>query len=100
MTTIPGLPAAASVSLDDLTAVDQSVAASVSPNGRKTRSATLSQLQSLIAGPIINVMSPPFKAKGNGVADDTIAIQAAIDFCEAQGGGTLLVPRGSLISNK
>lgn len=35
-----------------------------------------------------------FGARGDGVANDAAAIQAAIDRCARQGGGTVLVPSG------
>ena len=38
-----------------------------------------------------------FGAVGNGVTDDTSAIQAAIDAVKALGGGTVLVPEGSYV---
>jgi len=45
--------------------------------------------------PIVNTQS--FKLKND--KDDTSSIQKAIDFCATQGGGTLVAPQGSLISN-
>lgn len=40
-----------------------------------------------------------FGAMGDGVTDDTAAIQAAIDFVYAAGGGTVLVPTGVYLIN-
>ena len=34
-----------------------------------------------------------FGAKGDGVTDDAVAIQKAIDLCSAEGGGVVLIPR-------
>lgn len=42
-----------------------------------------------------SVSAKAFGAKGNGVADDTLAIQAAIDHVNSIGGGTVTVPDGT-----
>src|SRR5438105_11199771 len=38
-----------------------------------------------------------FGAKGDGKATDTLAVQAAIDACHRDQGGTVLVPAGDFI---
>ena len=40
-----------------------------------------------------------FGAKGNGISDDTLSIQAAINALAAAGGGTLQVPSGTYLLN-
>ena len=47
--------------------------------------------------PYVDVRS--FGAKGDGVTDDTAAIQTAIDTVGAAGGGTVLVPKGTFLVN-
>ncbi len=47
----------------------------------------------------IDVMKSPFGAKGDGVTDDTIAIQNAIDYCYSKGGGTVLLPSRKFLIN-
>jgi polygalacturonase len=39
-----------------------------------------------------------YGAKGDGIAKDTAAIQAAIDACARQGGGTVRLPAGTYLS--
>lgn len=39
-----------------------------------------------------------YGAKGNGVTKDTASIQKAIDVCESQGGGTVLLSAGTYVS--
>ena len=41
-----------------------------------------------------NVKAAPYFAKGDGVADDAAAIQAALDDAGAAGGGTVYLPQG------
>jgi hypothetical protein len=42
-----------------------------------------------------NVKDPQFGAVGNGIADDTMAINSALMYLNAQGGGTLFIPVGT-----
>ena len=46
-----------------------------------------------------DVTDPVYGATGDGTTDDTVAIQAAIDACEAAGGGTVYFPRGVYVVN-
>lgn len=41
---------------------------------------------------VVNVTDPQFGAKGDAFTDDTKAIQAAIDYVAAQGGGVVILP--------
>lgn len=58
----------------------------------KGASVSKEQLRKHLPGPVANVQG--FGAKGNGKADDTLAIQAAIDWTVSQGGGTVYLPAG------
>lgn len=42
----------------------------------------------------VSVKSPPFNAAGDGLADDTAAIQQALDATGSRGGGTVYLPQG------
>ncbi|HDR7795306.1 TPA: BppU family phage baseplate upper protein [Bacillus luti] len=43
----------------------------------------------------INVRQPPYNAKGDGIADDTAAIQAALTYIKTNGYGTVWFPNGT-----
>jgi hypothetical protein len=45
----------------------------------------------------VNVKSSPYNAKGDGVTDDTNAIQQALDDVGAVGGGVVFVPEGNYL---
>lgn len=58
------------------------------------------QLMSLTSQSIAyNVKTPPYNAKGNGVADDTTTIQTCINDCASSGGGYVYVPSGTYMIN-
>lgn len=46
-------------------------------------------------GIYLDVTAPPYNAVGDGVANDYTAINNAAAACEAQGGGTVFIPRGT-----
>lgn len=49
------------------------------------------------ANPVFNVKLDPYGAVGDGVADDTAEIQAAIDACSVAGGGIVFFPAGTYL---
>jgi len=48
--------------------------------------------------PVYNVKGKRFGAVGNGVANDTVAVQAALDAAKAAGGGTVYFPAGTYLT--
>ena len=43
----------------------------------------------------VNAQNPPYSAKGNGVTDDTAAIQSALNDAGTKGGGIVFLPLGN-----
>lgn len=43
----------------------------------------------------VNIKNAPFNAVGDGVANDTVAIQNAINHCSSVGGGVVFAPAGT-----
>jgi len=81
--------------LTNLSATPGSVAV-FDPGRRLTNSpVTASDLSSLTGIGIINIKAAPYNAKGDGVADDTKAIQQALDDAAARGGGRIYIPQGT-----
>ena len=48
---------------------------------------------------VYNVKNSTYGALGDGAADDTVAIQAAIDACNTAGGGIVFFPEGTYIAS-
>jgi hypothetical protein len=49
----------------------------------------------VVSGGVFNVKDPAYSAVGDGVPDDTAAIQAALTACNAAGGGKVYWPAGT-----
>ncbi|MDO4713626.1 MAG: glycosyl hydrolase family 28-related protein [bacterium] len=81
--------AGASFIRDDITLTVQEN--TQSPLGQKLGVHVPAPMTSFVA----NVKDPVYGAKGDGVTDDTVAIQKAIDAVHAQGGGIVEVPAGT-----
>ncbi|WP_406866698.1 glycosyl hydrolase family 28-related protein [Priestia megaterium] len=48
----------------------------------------------------VNIKQPPFNAKGDGVTDDTIAIQMALEYASANRIGNVFFPKGNYLVSK
>lgn len=60
----------------------------------------VNDIRNIIVGPTMyNVKSTQYGAKGDGAADDSLAIQAALDDCRVAGGGMVFIPPGTYMTS-
>ena len=81
------------VSATDLAASGGSSMIGYMPAGTDAVATTVQQQLRNIQGWTVNVKDAPYYAKGDGITDDTAAIQAAVDYVKDLG-GTIFFPRG------
>lgn len=86
----PARPASAQAAGGRAAPYARGAAADPSPAGGGASAAALLQ-----TGDYINVKDAPYNAAGNGTANDTRAIQSAIDAAVAAGGGAVFLPPGT-----
>lgn len=60
---------------------------------------TFSNSPAIAAGKIVNVKAAPFFAKGDGITDDSAAIQAAVNAAGVTPGNIVLFPSGNYLHN-
>lgn len=83
------------VSAADLSASTGASGVGYLPAGTGAVATTVEQQLRNIQSWQVNVKDAPFYAKGDGITDDTAAIQAAITAVSAAGGGTVYFPQGN-----
>ncbi len=65
--------------------------------GEFTWNSMVVEMQKRITELSLNVRGDPFQAAGDGVSDDSPAIQSAIDACARMGGGYVFLPAGNYL---
>lgn len=70
----------------------------VNPATNPASPPTLAQMNQAFSNVTVNVSS--YGAFGNGVSNDTLAVQRAIDFVQNNGGGTVYFPAGTFLHTK
>lgn len=58
---------------------------------------TINAILNHLDGLLVSIKAPAFGAVGDGLTDDTVAIQDAIDAVNAAGGGIVFVPEGTFL---
>jgi hypothetical protein len=67
------------------------------PNDHNLIEAGLATLWGAAEQSVFNVQGPPYNATGNGVTDDTVAIQNAINAANTAGGGVVYFPAATYL---
>ena len=100
---LDGVDLRANGSVSNLTLLGRTVVPGIIPNrvtvlnanGVLTGSVTSGDELAFLSGlRMTNVKAPPYLAAGDGVIDDTTALQSAFDDAAAGGGGLIFIPQG------
>lgn len=93
-----GVATAIAAGSANISANSAGVASNVIAVSVSTQTATQSCAPAPTSKLLVNVKNPPYNATGDGVTDDTAAIQAAIDMVSGTG-GTVQIPDGTYMIN-
>ena len=95
--TIAQLPTLATAATTDLVPVFHNGSTYAVPAGSLPNIAAVGINADFSAVGVFNVRAPIYGAFGNGIADDTVAIQLAINAAYNAGGGTVYLPNGTYL---